>query len=231
MQVTAPADPAGTAGQPPDNAAERAAQLLAARSAGHHTPRVFVLSGPSGGGKDSALLALREANLPLHIVVTFTTRPQRENEVEGVHYHFVSRPEFERLLAEGEFLEHTEYAGHLYGTPKSAARAALARGEDVLLKIEVHGAAAMRRQVSSAVLVFITPPSLEELEWRLRRRRTESEESLRRRLETAARELSRIPEYDYLVVNERGHLEDSVAQIRHIIAAEQCRVGVPAVVL
>jgi guanylate kinase len=210
---------------------EAALKALNERAAGKHQPRIFVLSGPAGGGKDSALIRLRDERLPLHVVVTFTTRPPRESEEDGVAYRFVSREKFKRLLAQGEFLEHTEYAGHLYGTPKSAVRAALARGEDVLLKIEVHGAAAMRRQIAGAVLIFITPPSVEELEWRLRQRRTESDESLRRRLEAATRELARIPEYDYLVINHRDRLDDAVAQIRHIIAAEQCRVMVPPVTL
>lgn len=210
---------------------ETALQALQERATGHHRPRVFVLSGPAGGGKDSALLRLREEQLPLHVVVTCTTRAPRETERDGVEYRFVSRETFEQLLAQGEFLEHTEYAGYLYGTPKGTVRDALARGEDVLLKIEVEGAAATRRQIPDAVLIFITPPTVEELEWRLRQRRTESEESLRRRLDAAMRELARIPEYDYLVINHRGQLEAAVAEIRHIIAAEHCRVNVSPIVL
>jgi guanylate kinase len=211
--------------------AEPALDALTARASGHYPPRVFVLSGPSAGGKDSALLRLRQEQVPMHIVVTFTTRPPRDTETDGVEYRFVSREQFEALLARGEFLEHTEYAGNLYGTPKGSVRDALERGEDVLLKIEVEGAAAVRQQIPSAVHIFITPPSLAELEWRMRGRRTESEESLRRRLETAARELARIPEYDYLVVNHRDRLDDAVAEIRHIIAAERCRVNTPRIVL
>ena len=190
----------------------------------------MVLSGPAGGGKDSALRGLRAAGLDgLDIVVTYTTRSCRPQESEGVDYHFVTRETFERLRDEGEFLEHAEFAGEWYGTPVGAVLRSLAAGRDVLLKIEVRGAAAVRRALDDTVLIFITPPSLEELEWRLRRRRTESEANVRRRLEIAATELACIPEYDYLVINHRHRLNEAMAHIRHIIMAERCRITPPPV--
>ncbi|MBI3970440.1 MAG: guanylate kinase [Chloroflexi bacterium] len=202
---------------------------MEARAAGVPRPRIFVLSAAAGAGKDSVLAGLRRRGVPIHVVVTYTTRPQRESEVAGVDYRFITREAFERLRDNDELLEHAEYAGHFYGTPKRPIVEALARGEDVILKIEVQGAATVTRKVPGVVLIFLSPESLEELERRLRERRTESPEQLQRRLAAAGRELARIPEYDYLVVNRRGYLEQAVDQLEHIIAAEHCRVNVPPI--
>ncbi len=194
-------------------------------------PRVFVLSGPAGAGKDSLIEAIRRRDLSIAVVATCTTRGPRENEIPGVHYQFLSRRAFEDLRDRGELLEYAEYAGNYYGVPKRGVREALARGSDVLLKIEVQGAAAVRRQVPGAVFVFLTPPDLQELERRLRARGTEDEGELRRRLETARRELERIPDYDYLIINYAGRLEAAADQFEHIVHAERCRIDVPPVQL
>src|SRR5581483_12215160 len=185
----------------PTRASPPGPAILQARAAGATGPRIFVLSGPAGAGKDSLIEAIRRRELGITVVATCTTRGPRENEVPGLHYQFLSRQEFEGLRDRGELLEYAEYAGHYYGVPKRGVREALAQGRDVLLKIEVQGAAAVRRQVPGAVFIFITPPDLQELERRLRARGTEEEHELRRRLETARRELERIPDYDYLIIN------------------------------
>jgi guanylate kinase len=190
---------------------------------------VFVLSGPAGAGKDTILDTLLRRDPGLAQIATCTTRGQRAGEVDGVSYRFLSEAVFERLRAANEFLEHAEYAGHCYGTPKQAVRETLARGLDVILKIEVQGAAAIRQQIPQAVLIFLAPPDVPELERRLRARATEGEPEVQRRLARARQELARIPEYDYLVINHRGRMQAATEQLAHIIAAERARIGVPPV--
>jgi guanylate kinase len=209
--------------------ADPALAELERKAAGRHEPRAFVLSAPAGAGKDTVLDALLRRNLGVTLVRTCTTRPQRAGEVDGASYRFLSEAEFERLRAAGEFLESAEYAGHHYGTPKQAVRDALARGQDVLLKIEVQGAATVKRQLPQAVLIFLAPPDAQELERRLRARATEGEAEVQRRLAQARHELARIPDYDYLVINHRDRLREAVDQLAHIILAERARVNVPAV--
>ncbi|MGH2350492.1 MAG: guanylate kinase [Chloroflexota bacterium] len=208
---------------------EPALTELRAKAAGRHVARLFVLSAPSGAGKDTVLKALRRRGLPIHVVVTCTTRPRRAEEVDGVDYQFVSQEAFERLREQSELLEHAEYSGHSYGTPKQPAREALARGEDTILKIEVQGAADVKRQFPGTVMIFLAPPDLSELERRLRKRGEIDPVDLRRRLDTAVRELAAIPQYDYLVINHANRMEEAAAQVEHIILAERCRVGVPPV--
>jgi guanylate kinase len=202
---------------------------LQARAAGQREPRIIILSSPSGTGKDTVLRALRRRPLALRVVVTCTTRPRRPEERDGVDYRFVSRQAFERLREQGELLEHAEYAGHQYGTPKEELRAAFARGEDALLKIEVQGAAQVKRLFPQAVMIFLAPPDLEELERRLEARGDSDPDDRRRRLERARHELAAIPEYDYLVINHAGRVEQAADQLAQIILAERCRIGVPPV--
>lgn len=188
-------------------------------------PLLVVLSGPSGAGKDALLACLKERGFPFHFVITATTRPARGDERDGVDYHFLTDEAFDRLLAEQGLLEHAQVYGHRSGVPRAPVVEALARGQDVVMRTDVQGAASIRRLCPQAVLVFISVPSLDELETRLRRRGLDSEESLRRRLQTAEAELARVPEYDYLVLNQRDRLEDAVDAVLAIMTAEKCRVG------
>lgn len=188
-------------------------------------PLLVVLSGPSGAGKDAVLGQIKARGFPFHIALTATTRPRRGDERDGVDYRFLSEAEFDRLLREDGFLEHAQVYGYRYGVPRAPVAAALAAGRDVLMRTDVQGAATIRRLVPETVLVFVSTPSLAELEARLRARGLDNEESLQRRLATAQAEMDRIPEFDYLVVNESGHLDVTVDRVLAIVTAEKCRVG------
>ncbi len=179
--------------------------------------RVFVLSAPSGAGKSTLVRELRRQLPALAYSVSLTTRPPRAGEVDGRDYHFVSREEFARRVAAGEMAEWAEVFGNRYGTSKRVLAEAVARGADVLLEIDVQGAAQIRRNLPGAVLVFLLPPSREELERRLRGRGSESEETLARRLAEAERELAEAAWFDHRVVND--DLGRAVAEVRAIITA------------
>jgi guanylate kinase len=185
-------------------------------------PLVVVLSGPSGAGKDAVMLRMRERALPITVPATMTTRAPRDGEVTGVHHVFVSRPEFERALAGGELLEHAEVYGYGYGTPRHAVEEALAAGRDVLFDIDWQGTQQLREVArEDMVSVFILPPSMEELEQRLRRRAQDSEAVVRRRLAQVAADVTHFAEYDYVLIN--SDLEESVGRARAILAAERLR--------
>src|SRR5919199_3615685 len=205
---------------------ELALKELTERAAGRHQPRIFVLSAPSGTGKDTLIPELRQRGLTFDVVVTYTTREKRPEEVDGVDYNFVAREVFEAMRTRGELLEDAEYARNLYGVPRKPVADALARGEDVLLKIEVQGAAIVKLKVPSTVLIFLAPPNLSVVEERLRRRGYFDPDDLDRRLRAATRELACIPGYDYLVVNHPGRLDEAVRQVETIILAERQRVNV-----
>lgn len=164
--------------------------------------RLTVLSGPSGVGKDSVIELIRARSPWVWLSVSVTTRPKRPYEVDGVHYHFVDRSEFEALARSGRLLEWAEFAGNLYGTPRDPVEARLREGEPVLLKIDLQGARQVRRAMPSAQLVFLAPPSWEELKRRLIGRGTDDPETIRRRLEHAREELAAEPEFDVTVVND-----------------------------
>ncbi len=185
-----------------------------------------MLSGPSGAGKDAVLAELRKLERPWHFAVTATTRPMRPGERDGVDYVFLDADTFARMRERDEFLECAEVYGRWYGVPRSQARDALRSGKDVILKVDVQGAATVRRMAPDALLIFLIPPSVADLRRRLRERMTESTPELELRLRTAREELSRIHEYDYRVVNENGGigLQQAAADIDAIIAAEKCRV-------
>ena len=163
---------------------------------------LFIISAPSGGGKTSLVKALLEAEPQLRLSVSHTTRPPRTGEVEGVHYHFVSAAEFERLAADRAFLEHAEVHGNRYGTSRGAVLPILERGGDVILEIDYQGARLIRAQLPECVSVFILPPSRAELERRLRGRGTDAEEVVQRRLRDAAGDMSHWSEFDHVVVND-----------------------------
>lgn len=187
-------------------------------------PLLIVLSGPSGVGKDVTLKRMKEIGYPFHFVVTVTTRPKRSGEIDGVDYHFISIEEFQRLLEGGELLEHANVYGHYYGVPKQEVREALARGEDVLLRIDVQGAATIKKIVPDAVFIFLAPPSMGELIQRLKKRKTESADRLERRIRIAREEIKALLNYDYAVINRDRRLDETVKQIAAIITAEKCKV-------
>jgi guanylate kinase len=190
---------------------------------------LIIISGPSGVGKDTIIDALRRRERETgrdgerHYVVTCTTRPPRNGEVDGVDYRFISRDEFLRVRAERGFLEANEVHGNWYGSPRDQVRNALVAGRDVILKIDVQGARVVKEQVSEALLIFVIPPSLEELFERLRARATETAEQLEVRQRDAAVELARQNDYDHVVPNETGEVERTAERIDQIIAEEHRR--------
>ena len=171
------------------------------------------------------LAGLAEKGLVFRRVPTVTTRPRRPGERDGVDYRFLKDEEYDRLLAGGGLLEHAEVYGLRYGVPKAPIREALARGEDVVVRVDVQGAATLRRLLPEAVLVFLAPASLEELEERLRRRQTEDEAVLHRRLETARREMEQQGLFHHVVVNADGRLDEAVERLASIIEVEKRRPG------
>jgi guanylate kinase len=185
---------------------------------------LVVISGPSGVGKDSVLRGLREQGLPFRFVPTMNTRPKRPDEVDGVDYFFVTTAEFVTLLEQGELLEHAVVYGDYKGIPKKPIREALNSGQDVVLRVDVQGAATLKRLIPQAIFVFLTTPTEEELVQRLLNRKTESPESLRIRIATAREEMQRIPEFDYVVINHDDQLAETVQDVIGIIRAEHCRV-------
>jgi len=185
----------------------------------------IVISGPSGSGKTSVVKALCEVDATLTHSISATTRPPRPNEIDGVNYHFLSPPAFEKLIQQGGFLEWTKYGDHYYGTLKSMVEPAIAGGRDVVLEIDVHGAMQLKALALKGIFIFILPPSFALLEKRLRDRKTESDRELQRRLLQARSEIAYIKDYDYCVVNPDNDVAQAVEQIRHIIAAERCRIN------
>jgi guanylate kinase len=185
---------------------------------------LIVLSGLSGAGKDVVLTRLRKSGYPLEFIVTVTTRARRLSERNGVHYRFVSKNEFQEMIDHNELLEWANVYGNFYGVPKEPAKQALKSGKDVIVKVDVQGAATIKKILPQAVFIFLAPPSMEELVLRLKRRRTESPSDLELRLKTAEEELEKLPIFDYLVFNRQDEIDRAVADIEAIIAAEKCRV-------
>lgn len=188
-------------------------------------PLLVVLSGPSGAGKDAVLAAMRDACPGVFFAVTATTRPQRPGEVDGRDYLFLTEARFQELLTRDEFLEHAKVYGRSYGVPKGPVRDALAKGQDVVIKVDVQGAATIRRIVPGALLVFLEAPTMDELERRLRTRKTEPEAQLRLRLETARLELARRGMFDRVVVNETDAVDQAVQRVLAVMDEERTRPG------
>jgi guanylate kinase len=194
-----------------------------ARRADVSHPLLVVISGPSGVGKDSLLELLKSRGRPYHFAVTATTRPSRGTEMDSRDYYFLTPDRFEEMAGGGELLEHAIVYGHRYGVPKGPVREALASGRDVLMRTDIQGAATIKGAVPQAVTIFLAPASLADLEERLRRRATDSEETLRLRLAVARREMDAAGHFDHVVVNAEGRLEEAADQVERIIAAERTR--------
>lgn len=188
-------------------------------------PAVIVISGPSGVGKDAVMRRLQELRPDLHQVVTATSRPARPGERDGVDYFFVTTEAFEKMIADGELIEHAVVYGEYKGIPKAQVREKLALNVDVVLRLDVQGAATVRELVPGAVFVFITADSEASLCRRLVSRKTETPEKLAVRVETAREELRRMREFDYVVVNEEGRLDEAAGKLAAIIDAEKMRPG------
>ncbi|MCH5354058.1 MAG: guanylate kinase [Acutalibacter sp.] len=182
---------------------------------------LVVISAPSGGGKGTIMKELFAQDDNLRLSVSATTRDPRPGEVDGTHYYFISREEFEALINQGKMLEHAEYVGNYYGTPRGPVEDWLVEGHDVLLEIEVQGGAQVKKLMPECVSIFVLPPSMKVLEERLRGRGTEGETTLQERLSTARQEILHVKDYDYIVFNDR--LEDAVSDILAILRAEKLK--------
>ncbi|MDP2919876.1 MAG: guanylate kinase [Dehalococcoidia bacterium] len=187
-------------------------------------PLFIILSGPSGVGKDAILTRLKAEKNSLQFVTTMTTRPRRPAEIDGVDYRFVTKAHFEKLMAKNELLESANVYGNWYGVPKQAVRDALDKGKDVIVKVDVQGAATIKKIAPEAVFIFLMPPSLEELGNRLRLRYTEKPPELAVRLQAAQDEMKQVSRFDYVVMNNSGGINEAASRIKAIITAEKCRV-------
>jgi guanylate kinase len=182
---------------------------------------VYIISAPSGSGKSTLVNELRKIVPNLNFSVSYTTRPPRGSELNGREYFFVPREQFDEMVRRNEFLEHADVFGNCYGTARRFLRDAEAKGNDLLLDIDVQGAEQIKRKIPDAVSIFILPPDRRTLEWRLRKRSEDSDQVIQRRLVTAGREIEKYDKYDYILVNDR--LEDSVEALKAIVLAERSR--------
>lgn len=183
--------------------------------------KTFIICGPSGVGKGTVVSRLMEADPTLYFSVSATTRAPRAGEADGVHYHFLTREKFQEWIDAGDFLEHAQFVGNFYGTPRRYVDEAMDQGRDVLLDIEIQGAEQIHRKRPEAVRIYIAPPSWEELERRLTGRGTEDGEKIRSRLARGREEFAAARDFDYLVINDT--VDHAVAEIRAIMTAEHCR--------
>lgn len=183
--------------------------------------RLFIISGPSGSGKDTVLQELFKKCPDLLFSISSVTRPMRQGETEGEKYNFISREQFESMIANDELLEHNQFVGNYYGTPKAPVEAAINSGKDIIVEIDVNGAAQIRSKIKDAISVFIMPPSLEILKARLSRRGTETADIIEKRIAAALGEISRATEYDYIVVND--DLIEAVDDFAAIITADRLK--------
>jgi len=188
-------------------------------------PLLIVLSGPSGAGKDAVLSRMKKSGYPVEFVTTATTRAQRAKEKNNVDYHFVSMESFQRMIENKELLEWANVYGNRYGVPKQPVKQALDRGQDIIVKVDIQGAATIKKILPQAVFIFLVPPSMEEVATRLKQRHTESPFDLALRIETAEEEIKQLPLFDYVVVNKRDEIDLAVSDIEAIITAERRRVA------
>lgn len=190
---------------------------------GDPTPLLIVLSGPSGAGKDAVLTRMKELGHQMHYTITATTRPMRPAERDGQDYIFLSSEQFDRMVSQDGFLEWAQVYGNRYGVPKKQVQDALNQRKDTIIKADVQGAATIRRQAPDAVLIFLVPPTLAELEPRLRERKTEGDVDMDLRLRTARAEMGHAAAFDHVVVNHEGRLDEAVHLILEIIDQERRR--------
>ena len=183
--------------------------------------KTFIICGPSGVGKGTVVARLLASDPKLYFSVSATTRPPRPGEVDGKHYHSLSREQFQRWIDEDAFLEHAEFVGNLYGTPKLYVDKAMDQGRDVILDIEIQGAEQVHRRRPEAIRIYVAPPSWAELERRLIGRGTEDMEKVRRRLERGKEEFAVARDFDYFVINDT--VDRAVEELRAILLAEHCR--------
>ena len=188
-------------------------------------PLLVVLSGPSGVGKDTVIQRMKERKLSFHFVVTATTRPKRADETEGVDYFFVTHDQFAEMIENGELLEYAIVYNDYKGIPKKQVNEALASGKDVIMRIDVQGAATVREIYPDAILIFLTTKDEEELEKRLKARKSETREGLKLRIATARQEMKRASEFNYIVINRENQLDEAVDTIVAIMQAEHCKVN------
>ena len=188
-------------------------------------PLLILLSGLSGAGKDTVLEALRKSKRPFYFSVSATTRAPRSGEKEGVDYHFVTRKKFQEMVDRGEMLEWADVYGNLYGRAREPIRQALQKGQDVIVRLDVQGAATYKKLLPGAVAIFMATPTIDDLEKRLKKRRTETPEELELRLKTAEAEIARLDIFDYIIVNRENELARTIADVTAIIDAEKCRVN------
>jgi guanylate kinase len=190
-----------------------------------HPPLLVIVSGPSGVGKDAALRRMQELRRQFHFLVTNTTRGRRPDEIDGVDYHFITKEKFAEMEQRGDFLEHAVVYGYDYGNSRREVSAALARGQDVIMRIDVQGAASIRRILPDAIFIMLLPPSMDTLEARIRKRRSsEPEEYLQIRLHAARLEMNEVEKFDYVIVNEDNALDETADLIYAIIRSEKLRV-------
>lgn len=182
---------------------------------------LVVFSGPSGCGKGTVLKRAMEKNENIFLSVSATTRAPRSEDTDGVTYHFITKEQFQKLIAEGGMLEYAEYCGNYYGTPRKAVLDRLEAGYDVVLEIEVQGALQVKEKFPEAVMIFLLPPSIEELARRLTDRRTEDDGTIRKRMKTAIGEMKLAPQYDYVLINDS--IEETAERFAAIISAERSK--------
>ncbi|MBM3142609.1 MAG: guanylate kinase [Chloroflexi bacterium] len=186
-------------------------------------PLFIVISGFSGVGKDATLDKMKKVGFPFHYVVTATTRPKRPGEKDGVDYHFLSEDKFRQMIKTNQFLEWAKVYGNYYGVPKREIEEALRQGQDIIVKVDVQGAATIKQILPDAVFIFLMAPSTEELANRLKQRHGLHSEDLDLRLSKAREEIERLPLFDYVVVSHTDDLDLTVTQINAIVTAEKCR--------
>jgi len=190
----------------------------------HPQPLLIVISGPSGVGKDAVLKSLQQRKLDFHFVVTCTSRPARLNERDGIDYFFVTKEIFEEMITQGELIEYAMVYDQYKGVPKSQIRQAIESGKDVIMRVDVQGAARIRSLCPEAILIFLIPPTTQEWLYRLQTRKTETPENLEIRLKTASIEMQKLDDFDYVVINTQDRLEEAVDTIVAIINSEHHRV-------
>lgn len=183
---------------------------------------LFIVSGPAGSGKGTIVSRVREL-AEFDFSVSATTRTPRPGEIDGVHYHFIDRARFEEMIRNDELLEHAEYVGNYYGTPRKPVEETLAEGKNIILDIEVQGAMQVKAKMPEAIMIFVLPPDFKTLLGRIRGRGTESEEVISLRMQKARLEISLFDHYDYVVVNREGAVEDAAQEVLSILRAERLK--------